>query len=224
MLNIVDAVIIVIFILGILAGMRRGFIREVVFLLGVVIVIVISYKLRVPISTFLYKNLPFFGLSGVFSGVSILNILIYEVIAFLIVFSLLYLLLRILIKITGIIERILKLTIILGFISKILGGIVGFIEGYIIVFILLFIINQPFIHISGMEDSYLAPKILHNTPVMSSATENTQKVMDEIDRLSKDYKDKSSKEFNREAIEVFIKYDIISKENVEYLREKGKID
>ena len=224
MLNIVDAVIIIVFILGILAGMRRGFFRETVFLVGVVLVLIISYKLRVPISTFLYKHLPFFGFKGVFSGVSVLNILIYEIIAFLVVFAILYFLLRVLIKVTGIIEKILKFTIILGFFSKILGGIVGFIEGYIIVFILLFIFNQPFINIGGMEESYLVPRILHNSPVLSDATKNTQKVMDEIDKLSKSYKDKSSKEFNKEAIEVFIKYDIISEENVEYLREKGKLD
>ena len=224
MLNIVDAVIIIVFIIGIMAGMRRGFIRQTVLLLGLFIVIVVSYKLRVPISTFLYKNLPFFGFSGVFSGVSVLNILLYEVIAFLIIFSILYLVLRILIKVTGLIERILKLTIVLGFFSKILGGVVGFIESYLIVFILLFIFKQPFINIDGMDKSYLVPKILESTPIMSDATENIQKVMNEIDVLSKSYKNKSSHEFNKEAIEVFIKYDIISDENVDYLRKKGKLD
>ena len=224
MLNIVDAIIIIVGIIGIMAGMRRGILKQTVLLVGLIIVVVVSYKLRVPISTFLYKHLPFFGFSGVFSGVSILNILVYEIIAFLIVFSISYLILRILLKITGLLEKILKLTIILGFISKILGGIVGFIESYVIVFILLFIFNQPFINISGMEDSYLVPKILEHTPVMSSATSDIQDVMNEIDNLSKAYKDKSSEEFNKEAIEVFIKYDIISKENVEYLREKGKLD
>ena len=224
MLDIVDAVIIIVIIIGILDGMRRGFFKEIVFLLGVILVLFISYKLRVPISTFLYKNLPFFGFGGAFSGVSVLNILLYEIIAFLVIFAILYLLLRIIIKITGVLEKILKFTIILGFFSKILGGIVGFIEGYIIVFMFVFIFNQPFIHVSGMEKSSLVPKILHNTPVLSSATKNTQKVIDEVEKLSKDYKNKSSKDFNREAIEVFIKYDIITEENVEYLREKGKLD
>lgn len=221
-MNILDAVIIIFLMVGILAGVRRGFIKQTVLLVGLVVVLVLSFHLRVPISTFLYKHLPFFGFAGIFKGVSVLNILLYELIAFLVVFSVLYLILRIVLKITGLIEGILKATIILGFFSKIAGAIVGFLEGYIITFVLLFVFSQPFIKVTGIEDSKLADRILTNTPFMSSAVSNIKGVIDEVEELSNIYKN-NSKEFNNKAVEVFLKYNIVTEENIEYLREKGKL-
>ena len=107
-ISIVDALIVVLLILGIMGGLRRGLIKQAVLLVGLVAILVISFYLRGPISTYMYKHLPFFSFGGLFKGVSVLNILLYEVIAFLIVFSILYLVLRILLKISGIIESILK--------------------------------------------------------------------------------------------------------------------
>ena len=134
-MNILDAVIITILIVGVLGGMSRGLIKQAVLLIGLVVCLIFAFSLRTPIATFMYEYLPFFKFGGLFSGVSIINILLYELIAFLIIFSLLYLVLRILLKITGIIEKILDMTIILGFFSKIGGGIVGFIEAYICILV-----------------------------------------------------------------------------------------
>ena len=222
-MNILDAVIIIFFILGIMSGFRRGFIKQTVLLIGIVAILVFSFYLRIPISTFLYKNLPFFKFYGIFKGVSILNILLYEIIAFLIVFSILYLILRLILKITGWIEKLLKATVILGFFSKIAGGIVGLLEAYILVFVLLFLFSQPFMKITGIDDSFMAKAILDHTPVMSGAVENTRIVINELGNLATNFK-KDNKKFNEEAIRLFIKYEIISEENVEYLRNKGKLD
>ena len=104
-MNILDAVIITILIVGVLGGMSRGLIKQVVLLIGLVVCLVFAFSLRTPIATFMYEYLPFFKFGGLFSGVSIINILLYELIAFLIIFSLLYLVLRILLKITGIIIK-----------------------------------------------------------------------------------------------------------------------
>jgi hypothetical protein len=40
----------------------------------------------------------------------------------------------------------------------------------------------------------------------------------------KDTYKNDGKNFNEKAIELFIKYEIISEENINYLREKGKIE
>ena len=173
-ISIVDAMIVVLLILGTMSGLRRGLIKQAVLLVGLVAILVIAFYFRVPISTYMYKHLPFFSFGGLFKGVSVLNILLYEVIAFLIVFSVLYLVLRILLKITGIIESILKATIILGFFSRIGGAIVGFIESYIIVFIILFILSQPFVNVTGLELSKFREPILTKTPIMSDAVKNTK--------------------------------------------------
>lgn len=222
-ISIVDALIVISLILGIMSGLRRGLIKQAVLLVGLVVILVLSFYLRQPVATYMYKHLPFFSFGGIFKGVSVLNILLYEVIAFLVVFAVLYLILRIVLKITGIIESILKATVILGFVSKIGGGVVGFLESYIIVFISLFIISQPFVNVKGLEESKLTPIILTNTPIMSDAVKDTKKVIDEIFELKKSYK-KDNKNFNEEAISLFLKYDIVSEENIEYLREKGKLD
>jgi uncharacterized membrane protein required for colicin V production len=219
-MNIVDALIIICLIIGIIAGFRRGFIKQTVLLLGLIISLLISFNLRSIISTFLYKNLPFFSFGGLFEGVKILNILLYELIAFLVIFSIVYLILRILLKITGIIERILRATIILGFFSRIGGAIVGLIEAYVLVFIVLFILNQPFINIKEVRVSKYSNKILDSTPIMSDSIEDTKEAIDEIYELAKKYKDE---DFNDEAIDLFIKYEIISEDNVELLKEKGKL-
>jgi uncharacterized membrane protein required for colicin V production len=222
-MNIIDALIIVCLIIGLIAGYRRGLIKQIVLLVGLVLSVIISFKLRAPISTFLYKNLPFFSFGGIFKGVSILNILLYEVIAFLVIFSIVYLILRILLKISGLIEKLLRITVVLGFFSRLAGAIVGLLEGYIIVFIFLFIASQPFINIKELNDSKYANKILDNTPIMSNSIKNTRNAINEIYDLTKIYKE-DKEAFNEQAIALFIKYDIITTENVELLREKGKLN
>ena len=222
-MNILDAVIITILIVGVLGGMSRGLIKQAVLLIGLVVCLVFAFSLRTPIATFMYEYLPFFKFGGLFSGVSIINILLYELIAFLIIFSLLYLVLRILLKITGIIEKILDMTIILGFFSKIGGGIVGFIEAYILVFVFLFVFSQPFIRVTGLDSSKVGNFILDKTPVMSGAIEDTRKAINEVYTLTTKYKNDKNK-LNQETIKLFIKYDIITEENVQKLREKGKLE
>ena len=86
-MNILDALIIILLILGIMGGMRRGLIKETVLLVGLIFIIVVAFCFRTPIATFMYKTLPFFEFSGKFQGVAILNILLYELIAFLIIKS-----------------------------------------------------------------------------------------------------------------------------------------
>ena len=65
-MNIIDALIIICLILGIMSGLRRGLIKQVVLLVGLVLSIIISYNLKGIISTFFYKNLPFFSFGGIF--------------------------------------------------------------------------------------------------------------------------------------------------------------
>ena len=221
-MNILDALIIIFLLIGALAGFKRGLIKQGVLLVGLIVVLVLSFYIRIPVSNFFYKNLPFFNFDGIFKGMSVLNILIYESIAFLIVFSILYVVLRILIKISGLIEKILKATIILGFFSKIGGMIVGAIESYVIVFVILFVASQPFLKVSGMEESEFTPVIVNKTPFLSTAVEDFRFVFDEIEKIVNSYKDEEV-DFNQQTIDIFLKYNIITKENIDVLKEKGKI-
>ncbi len=221
-MNILDAVIIIILLVGALSGFRRGVITEAVLLVGLVFVSILAFYIRVPVSTYMYSNFPFFGLKGIFSGISAINILIYELIAFLLVFSVLYIILRIVLKITGVIEKVLDATIILGIVSKIGGVILGVLESYICIFIILFIGTQPLFNVRGMEDSKLAPIVLKSTPIMTKATSKLSKVTEEIYSLAEEYKG-NKESFNDEAVDLFLKYDIITQENVDLLKAKGKL-
>lgn len=222
-MNILDAIIVVVLILGVLSGIKRGVLKTTISLIGTVVIMVIAFYLKNPVSEILYKNLPFFEIKGLLQGVSSINILIYELIAFLVVFAILYIVLKIILKITGLIEKVMKLTVVLGFFSSIGGAIVGLVEGYLLCFVALFIINMPFFTIIGMSDSTLGNKILYNTPVLSAKTENINKVVDEIYELGTEYKNNKIL-YNQKAVELLIKYEVIDQENVNILKEKGKLN
>ena len=83
--------------------------------------------------------------------------------------------------------------------------------------------NQPFLNVKGMDDSKIGNFILDNTPFMSKATEGIRNAVYEIDDLADKYKN-NKKVFNDEAIKLFIKYDIISEDNINLLKEKGKLN
>ena len=74
----------------------------------------------------------------------------------------------------------------------------------------------------GLENSKYADKILTSTPVLSGMTGTFRKVTDEIEGIVESYKGKDVN-FNEKTIEILIKYDIVSEENINMLKEKGKL-
>ena len=136
-MNIFDIGIILILIMSFIVGFKRGFIKEIVSLVGIIVIFIISYMLMQPLGTFFCKVLPFFNFGGSVAGITAINILLYQVIAFIIVFATLLSFYAVLVKISGIIQKIIHMTIILWLPSKILGGVVAFITGYIITYILI---------------------------------------------------------------------------------------
>lgn len=216
---IIDILLIIILLFGFVIGFKRGFTKQLVSFLGILIVLILSFILKNPISVFMYKYFPFFS----FNGISSLNILFYEVLSFSLIFGILTVILRILIMITGIFEKVLKFTIILGIPSKILGGILGIIENYIIIFVVLFFISMPIFDIN-LSDSKISNYMLNNTPILSNICENTIDTFNDFSKLKKEYKGiESIPKLNKEALDLFIKYKIISKENVEQLIRSKKI-
>ena len=226
MLNILDAVIILMLLLGAVLGFKRGIIKSAVMFGGAILVIVLAYLLKNPVSMFLYNNLPFFKLGGIFEGVSVINILIYEAIAFLITFSVLMIILRLLIMVSSVIEKFLDMTIVLGIPSKILGAIFGFLEAFLFVFVALYAMFQFNIFSTITNDSLYARKIVGSTPLLSNAVSNAFDSFREIYDLQEKYatKNKNSEEYNKEALEILLKNEVISPASVRKLAEKGKIN
>lgn len=218
-MNVIDAVIFLFLLCGAVLGFKRGVIKSVVSLVGTILVVALSFALKDALAEVLYTNLPFFKI-----GTSALNILIYKGIAFLIIFAILSSILKIVIKLSGLLETILKLTIVLSIPSKILGAIFGFIEYYVFAFIILFLLAQFNVESSLITDSKLADKILTNTPVMSNILENSYNGIKELVSLNKTNKaEKQEAINNKDALDIMLKYNLISKEEISKLIEKGKL-
>ena len=224
-MNYIDFIWLGIILLYGLIGFKRGFTKELVSCLGFTIVLWVSFFLKNPISEFFYKNFPFFPLAGYFKGLSTLNILIYEVFAFLLVISIAFVIFRLLVFGTSIFEKFLKMTIILGIPSKILGMLVGFIEGFFWVFVIIYILSLPIFKHNWLENSKWQKEISTNVPILSKQIDGFKKVSEEIKELKDDYQDKeiNADEFNYKALDLMLKYNVIKVDSVQILKEKGKL-
>ena len=223
-MNVVDIVILIFLAFGALLGFKRGFTHQLVSLVGIFAIIILSYLLKNPVSVFLYNNLPFINFGGIFKDISVINILVYEIIAFFVIFVLLTLVFKILLKVTKGFEKILKWTIILGIPSKILGAILGIVQNLIYVFVVLYILNLPTVNVNIIENSKVANTILNETPILTSICDKTLVVFNEVSALSKEYENTDNvTEFNQKALNIMIENGVITKKNAQNLIDKGKL-
>ena len=223
-MNIIDIIIILILLMGGVIGFKNGVIRQTVSFVGFFIVVILSYFLKDFVSVILYKFVPFFSFSGSLAGVTTLNILIYEVIAFLLVYVILMAIYHFIVRVTRIVETILKFTVILGIPSKLLGMVVGFIETYIMVFIGLYCLSLPIFKIPMMNESGVRNTILNRTPGLSSAVSKSLNVVNEFADLKEKYKDTTNKnELNKETLDLFLKYNVVRYDTAKELVDSGKL-
>ena len=225
-MSIIDILIIIFILLGASIGFKQGFTKSLVSFVGIIIVTILAYLLKNPVSEFLMSIGPFFNFGGVIKGVTVLNIAVYEIIAFILVFTILMIALKALLLVTGILETILKFTIILGIPSKILGAVVGALKNYVIVFFVLYLLSMPnFVDVGFVKDSNFREPILKNTPLLSMVADSSLKVLDEFKGLSDKYVDTDdSNEFNLETLDLFLKYKVVTVDTVKKLDESGKIN
>lgn len=219
MINVIDAIIILFLLTGAVLGFKRGAIQTLATLIGTILIIIIAYYLKNPLSVFLYTYLPFFKLGGIFNGITVINILIYEAIAFLIVLGVLSVLLSVILKITGILSKIVDHSIILTLPSKLIGIAVGFLEAYVFLFVLLFIFSQFSFSSTVLKDSKYTNIILSKTP-FTTGFKNSYNAFNEIRNLG----DNNSSNKDYEALNTLLKYDIITTDNAHKLVDNGKIN
>ena len=222
-MSIVDILIIAIIIIAAIIGFRRGFIYTMVAIVGTVLIVVLAFIFKNHVSILLYENLPFLKFSGFFKNISVINILFYELLAFLVVVVILTILLKIFLKVSKLIEKILKATIILSIPSKIAGAILGLAEGYVICFVILYILSLSIFNIPELNNSKYRSIILEETPVLTSLNENTTMMIKDFESLKSSYKGEDAEEFNLKSLDLFLKYDIISLESVDKLVENKKL-
>ena len=221
--GIIDIIILLFILIGGLIGFKEGVLKKLTSVVGLVLVIVIAFMLKNKISVYFYENLPFLDLWGIFKGIQILNVIFYEVLAFIIIASILMVVYNVLLGLTGLLEKMLKATVILSIPSKILGFIVGLIEAYIWVYIVLFILTLPVINLKDVYESKVATFIMKETPYLSKYTNKTVEVYTSLYDIIDNRDEKTNEEVNKEAMELMLNYDIITVESAEKLIKRNKV-
>lgn len=206
-MNLVDIFFLLIILVCGLIGLKRGFFKELVLTVGYIILLIISYKLITPTANLI--------ISLVKVGNNPLNLLIYQIIAFLVVFIILGIIFQLIVFLTNILEKLLNVTIVLGIFSKILGFILGLVKGVIVAYLLSLLFTLPmFNNIAMFRNSTVRTELLTKMPNIK-----LNKIVNEISKL-----DINSNDFNKQVLQILIKYNILTKEKVIDMVKSGQLD
>ena len=219
-MSIVDIIVLVILVSFATIGFSRGVFKSLVAFVGFLIVVCLAYLFKNILGDFLILNLPFidFDIGG---GSVVMNIIMYQTIAFIIMLIIFGIVYRVLLTVTGIFEKILRITIILGIPSKLLGLLVGILEGIIIVYLALFFITQPFIKMDILNDSKFAKPILTKTPLLSNFAESTMSVITEVNDT---IEAKDDSDFDLKLTELILKNKVADANLLQKLIDNKKIE
>lgn len=222
-MNIVDALIILFILMGAVIGFKQGAVKRLTSFLGTIIILIVSFSFKNNLSVILYETLPFFDFGGFIKGAEVINILVYEILAFLFIFVVLSFILKIFLVVSGLIETILKMTIFLSIPSKILGIFIGAIEYYIYTFLIVMFLSLPVFKLDILEQGSLAKGILEDTPVLSDMAGDTVEVYSEVYNILNSNEDMTSAELNTEILDILLEYKIVTVDSVEKLINMRKI-
>ncbi len=220
-MNVLDIGIILLFIMSFIMGVKSGAIKEICSLIGIILVFTVSFWLMRPFGSLLCKILPFFNYFGAFKDLEIINVIIYQLIAFVIVFSILIAFYFTLLKISGVIEKLVDFTIILLLPSKIIGGLVSFITGYIMIFMVLLVLMIPLKNTDVFEESKIGNYMINETPILSKSTKNITTAIEKIMTLSDNKLTMEEKVLN--TLDIMLEYKIVSKDTINDLLDSKKI-
>lgn len=221
-MNIFSVIVILLIISSGVMGLKKGFLKESVVFIGTILVYIISFLLKDKIGLVLCKWFPFFS----FDGLQTLNILVYQLIAFIFIATILFSIATIIFKLTGIIQKLVDITIILTLPSKILGFIFGILEGYIVMFLILIILAIPLRNAELFKESTVVTKIMYNSPILSKTLGGVPKTIEDILDVTTEIQ-KTDYNKNKVALDIMkieLDHNIISKEDTLDLIERGKLD
>lgn len=226
MLNIFDVGIILLLIMFLIVGFKNGVIREAFALIGIIAVFILSFVFKGLLGNLMCIILPFFKLSGVIEGFSVINILIYQIIAFMLVFAILLTIYEIFLKISKFIQKLVNLTIILILPSKLLGAVVSLIKGVIVLFAVFIVLMIPLKNSELFTGSTMVNQILYKTPILSQSSNNFINTVEEIYNLAEKVSNKeiSTNDANLELLDMMLKHKIVNKSTVESLVKLHKLD
>ena len=219
--NIFSVIIVLLILLCGVLGSKRGILKELVVIIGTIVVFALSFFLKDFVAGFFCTYLPFFNFRIPLGNLISLNIIFYQLIAFLILVIIFRLILQILIDVTGIFSKIINATIILALPNKLLGFIVGLLEGYILMFIILNVIAIPMSGSKLFMSSGVRQFIVNDTPVLKDSLGGLNYAIEDVLSLSsKD--DRNTNDLK--VIDIMLKYKTVSVDFMDDVKETGKLD
>lgn len=230
-MNIIDIIVLLIILFSGFIGMKKGFVKSLVSFFGIIIVFILSFLMKDKIADWMCLNLPFFSFSGTFKGATILNVIIYQAVAFMAIFSIFMAAYHIIVKISGLAEWLLKLSIIGVIPTKIGGLIVGLLKGIIISLIAIVILSLPTLKLGFIdgtklvEESAIRNYLYNSSPIVGNVTKDLNNSIDEILELREKFDNKESKEdFNLSSLDIMLKHKVIKTSLAEKLVNSGKLN
>ena len=222
----VEVALLIFLISGFFIGWKRGFITSLVSFIFTILIFVGAFYLKNYISVFFYENLPFIDMGGPFTGITSLNILLYEAVAFIICVIVLVIIAIIIAKISNLVNKLVNATVILELPNKILGSILTVIQFFIIgYFILLIMLQIPYTNrLFRLNDSRITTFIVDKTPGLSQMTKkyyNTYKEIYTILDRNENSTDKARADYD--TLEVLLKNEIVTPISVRKLVDSGKL-
>lgn len=214
--SVMNVICIVVPVIGFVVGLLRGFGNRGIRVIEGALIIFFSLLLKDPMSSILYRFVPFFDIDY-----KIVNILLYEFISYVIVAIILIVIFHLMNRFINVIDRIMGVIVGIGVPSGILGALVSFIEYtfylYVFIFIVFFFSSITY---SPIESS-IANKIYYNMPVLRQVFGNSFDAYIEVG--NKIGSNGSVEKVNHDSMEILLRYKFISKTNAKYLIDTKKI-
>ena len=170
-----DLLILIIMASGIIVGLKRGFIVQMMHLFGFFIALIVAYVNYKPLAQFFVLWVPYPGFAENATSVLGLDSIdvdssFYQALAFAIIFFATKLVLQI---IASIFDFLAYLPVLKS-LNRLLGAIFGFVEFYIIMFIGLYILALvPIESIQSiLNRSIFTSLILEHTPIITKIFQN----------------------------------------------------
>ena len=166
-----DIAVLVLLVMGFFIGLKRGFIMQLIHLIGFIIAYIVAniYYDNLASKLILWIPYPNFGQNStlkLLTNSSDMETAFYRAIAFMLIFFAVKMLLLIVGRMLSFIARLP----VLRQLNVWAGGIFGFCEVYLIIFILLYV--AALIPMAALQNtlshSILADAIINHTPVLSS--------------------------------------------------------
>ena len=224
-MSIIDIVVILGIVFSGYLGMKKGFVKSLVSFVGIVVVFILAYFMKNPIADWLCLNLPFLNFTGSFKGETILNVIFYQLLAFIIMFSLLITAYHVVVKLSGLVERLLRTSFLLAVPSKVGGMIVGVLEGIVISLIAIIVLSLPVLKLDWVENSAIRNYLYNVSPIVGNITGSMNESVDEILELKEKFDNEEDKEeFNLACLDVMLKDNAMKVSLAERLVKSGKLN